>query len=92
MKPVLDQTQSIYYVDSSNMIKFIRENSEMKHNDVCDFVREKDICDDEYGPSFWVKSDLINSRKEFNEDQIYWVGSFFEAHPWIEKMCIVFNN
>lgn len=47
MKQVLDITQAIYYVDSSNMIKFIRENSEMKHNDICDFVREKDICNNE---------------------------------------------
>jgi hypothetical protein len=92
MKQILDKTQQIHYVDSSNMITFISENSEMKHNQVCDFVRERDICDGEDGLSFWEKADLIKTPEEFNEDQLYWVGAFFEAHPWIERMVIVFSD
>ena len=90
MKQVLDKSQAIYYVDSSNMIKFIRENSTMKHNDISRFVREQDICNGEYGPSFWDKSDLTERPEEFNEEQIYWVGAFFDAHPWIERMYVHF--
>jgi hypothetical protein len=71
MKQVLDETQAIYYVDSSKMIEFIRENSEMKHNDVCDFVRDNDICNSEWGHSFWTKNDLIETPDEFNNEQIH---------------------
>lgn len=92
MKQVLDKSQAIYYVDYSDMITFIRENSTMKHNDISRFVIKQDICDDEYGPSFWEKSDLIENPEEFNEEQLYWVGGFFDAHPWIERMMIVFND
>jgi len=92
MIQVLDQTQAIYYVDSSKMIKFIRDNSNMEHNKVCDFVRDYDICDGEFGPAYWDKSDLTNNANEFNAEQIKWVNAFFEVHPWIERMMIVFND
>ena len=92
MKQVLDQTQAIYYVDSSEMVKFIRENSNMEHNKVCDFVRDYGICDGGFGPAYWDKLDLTNNANEFNTEQIKWVNAFFEAHPWIERMMIVFNN
>jgi TPP-dependent 2-oxoacid decarboxylase len=92
MKPVLNQVLQIHYVDSSDMIKFIDANSKMKWNDICDFVRENDICNGEYGPSFWEKNDLIENSHEYNEEQVYWVGAFFEAHPWIERMMIVFSD
>jgi len=92
MKAVLDKSHLIYYVSSSDMIKFIRINSNMEHNDVCKFVRDKDICDGEFGNVFWEKKDLTELPEEFNEEQLYWVGAFFESHPWIERMMIVFND
>jgi hypothetical protein len=92
MKQVLDKTQAIYYVDNADMIKFIKVNSDMEWNDVCDFVRNRDIVPSEDGPTFWVKSDLIETPEEFNEEQVYWVGAFFDAHPWIEQMMIVFDD
>lgn len=91
MKQVLDITQAIYYVDSSNMIKFIRENSEMKHNDICDFVREKDICNNEKF-ILWTKYYLTEYPEDYNEEQLYWIGSFFNTHPWIERMMLVFRD
>ena len=90
MKQVLNQKSSIYYVDSSDMIKFIRENSKMKHNDICDFVREKNICNGEYGPSYWERDDL--NPDDYNEEQIYWIKNFFDSHPWIDRMMICFND
>ena len=92
MKPVLNELNQIHYVDSSDMVKFIRENSDMEHNKVCKFVRNYDICDGEFGPAFWDKKDLTNNSDEYNKEQIEWIGAFFEAHPWIERMMIVFDN
>jgi len=92
MKPILDQTRQIHYVDSSDMIHFIATNSKMEWNNVCDFVKENNICNGEYGPAFWEKEDLIKKSHEFNEEQVYWVSAFFEAHPWIERMMIVFDD
>lgn len=92
MKPVLTQESQVHYVDSSDMIKFIEANSEMKRNDICNFVRKNNICNGEYGPSFWEKNDLIKNSHEFNEKQVYWISAFFEAHPWIERMMIVFDD
>jgi hypothetical protein len=92
MKPVLNELNQIHYVHSSLMIKFIRENSNMEHNKVSDFVRDYDICDGEFGPAYWDKKDLILLSDEYNKEQVEWVGAFFEAHPWIERMMIVFND
>jgi hypothetical protein len=39
-----------------------------------------------------VKSNLIETPEEFNEEQVYWVGTFFDTHPWIEQMMIVFDD
>ena len=90
MKPVLKKEDSIYFISSSEMIRFIVENSRMIHNDVCKFVMDKGICNDEYGPGLWEKEDL--NPDYYNKEQIYWIGAFFEAHPWIKKMMIVFND
>jgi hypothetical protein len=92
MKSVLNELEQIHYVDSSKMVEFIRMNSDMEHKKVCDFVKDYDICDDEFGPAYWCKEDLINEPYEYNKEQVEWVGAFFEAHPWIERMMIVFND
>jgi len=92
MKKVLDQENSTFYVESNEMIAFIKENSNMQHNEICDFVRNYDICDGEFGPAYWDKSDLINNANEYNTEQIKWVNAFFKTHPWIERMMIVFND
>jgi hypothetical protein len=91
MEPVLNESNQIHYVDSSDMIEFIDKNSDMEWNDVCDFVRDNNICDG-YGPTFWNKYEIINSPQHYNEEQVKWVGAFFEAHPWIDRMMIVFDS
>jgi hypothetical protein len=92
MKQVLDKSQAIYYVDSSDLISFIEANSDMEWNDVCEFVKENDIGPGEYGPAFWEKTDLIKNPKDFNEEQVYWLGAFFDTHPWIDRMMVVFDD
>jgi hypothetical protein len=90
MKPVLNKTGAIHYVDQSSLISFIRENSQMAWNDINNFVTREHIGADEFGPAFWDKDDLTKTPDEFNEHQLFWIGNFFEAHPWIERMVIVF--
>jgi hypothetical protein len=92
MKQVLDQTQQVHYVDDCDMIRFIESNSTMKWNDICDFVRKHDITSGEYGPAFWKKQDVIDTPEEYNEEQVKWITTFFEAHPWIESMMVVFDS
>jgi hypothetical protein len=92
MKPILNKTNQIHYVETSDIVRFIRENSDMGHNTVCDFIRDHNICGDEYGPGYWNKQELIDSPEGYNEEQIKWISAFFEAHPWIEQMMIVFND
>lgn len=90
MKPVLKQESSIHFVSDADMIKFISENAPMDWNKCCRFVIAHDICGED-GPIFWDK-DVLSHPAEYNEEQIKWVGAFFEAHPWIERMMIVFDD
>lgn len=95
MKPVLQKKDPIYYyalVDDADIIKFISVNAPMEWNDCCDFVREHDIVSGEIGPTFWEKEDIINSSEEYNEEQVKWITAFFETHPWIERMMVVFDD
>lgn len=92
-KPVIKQEDSIYYVSESDIIKFIVDNSGMDWNDCCDYVRDKNITGDE-GRVCWTKNRIIDpkQRKHYKEDQLKWIGGFFEAHPWMEKIMIVFDD
>jgi hypothetical protein len=92
MKQVLVQTEPIHYVDSSKMIEFISINAPMVWNNCCDFVRYHDICNGEFGPAYWEKEDIINSPEGYNDEQVKWITAFFETHPWIERMMIVFDD
>jgi TPP-dependent 2-oxoacid decarboxylase len=92
MKPVLKQENSSHYISDGEMIKFIVENSDITWNKCCNFVRDNDIVGGEYGNAFWDKADFPLDPAEYNEEQIKWIGGFFEAHPWIEKMMIVFDD
>ena len=59
---------------------------------VCDFVKNNDIGPCEHGPAYWEKEDIINSPEEYNDEQVKWITAFFETHPWIERMMIVFDD
>lgn len=92
MKPILNQAEAIYYISTSDMIKFIEANSNMEWNNICDFVRKEGIASEESDRTYWVKDDLLRYSKEYNEEQKKWIGAFFEAHLWIERMMIVFDD
>ena len=94
MKPILKENDPYHYVSENEMVKFIRENSDMEHNDVCDYVRKHGITGGE-GHTLWDASDFDNPREVklyYNEHQVKWVKGFFEAHPWIKKMMLVFDD
>jgi hypothetical protein len=93
MKQVLDKTQQIHYIEQGDMIRFICKNTDMEWNSACYFVSDHDIGADGYGPAFWEKDTMKSATlDQYNAEQIMWINGFFEAHPWIEKMMIVFND
>lgn len=92
MKPVLDEKDAIFYISDADMIKFIAANSDMKWNDVWNFARNKHITPSDRGQIFWNKDGIAMFPNEHNQEQIKWVGAFFEAHPWIVRMMIVFDD
>ena len=69
------------------LIKFIDKNSDMDWNQICDYVRKHNIVAVDDRVAFWEKEYLQNC----NEHQLKWIGAFFEAHPFIEKMYVVFD-
>lgn len=86
----LKQEDIPHYVSDADMIRFISKNAPMDWNKCCDFVREHNICGEE-GPIYWTK-DILVKPELYNEEQIKWIGAFFEAYPFIEKFMLVFDD
>lgn len=93
MIPVLTEEQPIHYVGESDMITFISKNSNMGWDKICDFVRDNGICNSSGEPILWSKEDIIDTKqhKHYNDAQIKWVTAFFEAHPWVKNIMIIFD-
>ena len=92
MMPVLKEKDQTHYVSDSDMIKFISKNAPMDWNMCSEFVRENNITSSEGNQVYWVKDDMLNDHEEFNEVAKEWVLAFFDAHPWINQMMIVFDD
>jgi hypothetical protein len=82
--------KAYHYFSTADMINFIVENSGMNWNKCCDYVRDTGICGDE-GRDLWDK-DVLRNPKDYNEDVVKWVGAFFEAHPWVERFYLIFDD
>ena len=91
MKPVLTEDSMEYYVSEGDLIRFIDENSDMGWNNICDYIVEKEITSEEER-SYYDRRDFIDGSDCYNEHQVKWIGAFFEAHPWIRKMVLVFDD
>jgi hypothetical protein len=89
-KPVVTKSDALHYVSDGEMIHFIVDNSGMDWNKCCDYVRRHGIVGEE-DPAFWDK-DILKRPEEYNEEQVKWIGAFFEAHPWIEKFMLNFDD
>jgi hypothetical protein len=91
MKQVLDKSQAIYYVDESDMVKFISINMPMARNKSYAFVREF-ITSEDAETVFYDKKDITDNPNSYLPDQVQWIGAFFEAHPWMERIAIIFDS
>ena len=91
MKPVINQKDAIYYVSDVDIIKFISTNMPMEWNDCCDYVRDNEITPDG-GKVCWIKESIIKYPEKYNPEAAKWIKAFFDAHPWMERMMVVFDN
>jgi hypothetical protein len=91
MKQVLDKSQAIYYVDESDMVKFISINMPMARNKSYAFVREF-ITSEDAETVFYDKKDITDNPNSYLPDQVQWIGAFFDTHPWIDRMMVVFDD
>ena len=92
MKPVMLEKDRIDYIDQSVMINFIKENSDMEWNDVCDFANHNIFFQERN--SLYEKSALYdkNAEKKFESEQLKWMRGFFEAHPFLKEVMFVFDD
>ncbi len=88
-KATLTKEKSLHYVSDADMVRFIETNSDMDWNKVCDYIKDVGITSDE-GLAYWSKEYLLKYPKE--DEASKWVSAFFKAHPWIERMMIVFDD
>lgn len=94
MKPVIKQNDAIYYVSEADMVKFVSINAPMDWNEACDFVRDEDITSPDGEQVLYTKKDLLKkgAEKNYSTEQYKWMKAFFDTHPFIEKIMIVFND
>jgi hypothetical protein len=89
IKSVLNKDEAIYYVEGSDMIEFVSINFPMSWNDACDFVREHNLGSSDEGESSYFNISHLNNDGSIQSN---WLFAFFKAHPWIERMQVVFGN
>jgi hypothetical protein len=94
MEPVLLQSKQIHYVSEADMVRFVSQNAPMEWNEACKFIRNKGLTSDEGEKVYWTKESIHkpDAKKYHNEDQLKWIVAFFDAHPWIERMMVVFDD
>lgn len=93
MKSTLKETEPIHYVSNADIINFINENSDMERYDICDFVNKNNIVGEE-GQVYWTREAIFDPKqsKNFNIEAVYWLRNFFNVHPWIKNMMVVFDD
>lgn len=93
-KAVISQEEATYYVGDSDIVKFISENGSMPWNKTCKYVQENDIVSSEGDVVCWTRDHVFdeNQAKYYNENAIYWMKEFFNAHPFMNKIMVVFDS
>ena len=93
MIPVLTESETVIYIDEGKIVKFISENAPMEWNDACEFVREHGITGEE-GTMYWTRNDVFKEPIADYDDEtaIEWLRHFFDAHPWLNRIKIVFDD
>ena len=95
IRPTLEEDKQIHYVSNPEIINFIDQHTDdsFKWNEIHDYALEESLIADSYEPVYWSR-DMIedsNKRKYYSEDQVLWLQKFFIAHPWIDRMFVVFD-
>jgi hypothetical protein len=89
--PVITPDRATYYVSHADMIQFITRNDpNITWNQCCKYIMDHHIVNDE-GNTYWDKS-ILDYPGDYNEHQIKWITAFFEAHPFIERFYLVFDD
>ncbi len=93
MKPVLIESETIIYVDDAKMVRFISENAPMEWNEASDFMIKENITNHE-GSAYWSREEVFKEPIPVYEkpEGIKWLRHFFDAHPWLNRIKIVFDD
>lgn len=87
--PIMTKEESVYYVDESDFIKFIEKNSDYEWNYLCDKCRSSGLFNEDGKTYYTGKVVKSGYNTEFATE---WVNKFYDAHPWIKQMMIVFDD
>jgi len=89
---VLEKELNITYVSEASIIRFISINGKMNWEKCFYFVKDKHIVGSA-GRIMWDKHCFDGKNKQYyNKHQIKWITLFFDAHPWIERMMVIFDD
>jgi hypothetical protein len=89
--PVISEYKALYYVSESEFIKFIILNSDIEYFECREYIKKYHLVNAE-NKTLWYETDLILHPEEYNSEQIKWIGLFFKAHPFMDKIMIVFDD
>lgn len=89
MKPIIKENEAIHYVSQSDLMMFISKNE--------DGVDLNSIVDDANNNIFNYERNVYFHEKpvdvdSYNEYLVKWVGAFFDAHPFMNKIYFVFDD
>jgi len=87
MKPVISKEDATYYVDEAEFIKFVEQNSEYGWNKLCDICRDEVF--NEEGKTYFTEKPTNEHHTEF---AVEWIGAFYDAHPFMERIMFVFDS
>lgn len=90
MIPIIKKEKAIHYISESDMIAFIKDNSDYEWNDLCKLMRKEGISSDE-GKAYWSGRIDLDSI-HYNDFQKTWINAFFDTHPFIERFILVFDD
>lgn len=88
MLPIITESNSVHYFSNSDLIKFIKNNSDYEWNELVEIT--SDVIFNDEGKTYYpekLTKDLYKS-----DFQIEWVNNFFDAHPFVKKIMFCFDD
>ncbi len=88
MKPIKTQEKMYHCVTDEQFLEFMSENG---FEDEYEFALEHEILPEESYIN-WEKEYVFSKDEddeEFTQECLYWIKSFFEAHPWVHNLKII---